>query len=102
MTTKEKAIEMINEGLKKCKICDTIKPKSDFYKEKKASDGYKSQCKDCYNTRKEKRNVARLKAEKATLPFKLCRSWQMYWGWKFVCRLRKLSNNNDALKKNIV
>ena len=65
MTTKEKAIEMINEGLKKCKICDTIKPKSDFYKEKKASDGYKSQCKDCYNTRKEKRNVARLKAEKA-------------------------------------
>lgn len=36
-----------NEGLKKCRLCKTIKPLEGFYKNRASYDGYKQECKEC-------------------------------------------------------
>ena len=39
---------------KLCRLCNTIKPLSEFYKHKDMADGYLNQCKPCYKSRVRK------------------------------------------------
>ncbi len=48
---------------KKCSKCGQEKPLSEFYKDKKAKDGYKSECKQCGYARKKAKREAKKMAE---------------------------------------
>lgn len=82
---KEIALEMINEGLKQCNLCDQIKPLSMFYNEpnSKKGKGKKSKCKDCYEAtriKERKRILARdaQKEAKLTLEERLITETKQY------------------------
>lgn len=58
-------IEIVEEPAKVCSKCGEVKPITDFYKDKKASDGHQSWCKRCVSIDNAQR-ARKAKAEKRT------------------------------------
>lgn len=58
-------IEIVEEPAKVCSKCGEVKPITDFYKDKKASDGHQSCCKRCVSIDNAQR-ARKAKAEKRT------------------------------------
>ena len=55
----KKQIQPEDIVVKKCSKCGQEKPLSEFYKDKKGKDGYKSECKQCEYARKKARKEAK-------------------------------------------
>jgi hypothetical protein len=45
-------LESLEEGKKKCTECPNYKPYSEFNKRKGSKDGYRNQCRECYNNKR--------------------------------------------------
>jgi hypothetical protein len=53
------------DGVKKCALCRTVKPRSEFYKDNQKSDGYSSRCGNCLRSRPYVRNRVAANARNA-------------------------------------
>lgn len=50
---------------KKCKLCGSVKPVSDFYKHKLMKDGYANECKECVKAKSKKWNENNIERKRA-------------------------------------